>query len=111
MDAVKFLMEFSRMHNYYDIDCRNCPRDKEGCSLLGTQDKPYLEKLVADVEKWSKEHPQKTRQQDFLEKFPKAETNDNGTPKACCKHLGYTMNCPTRSSCKECWNKPMEGGE
>ena len=105
MDAVKFLMEFNRMHrNHY---CKNCPRGEEGCATFGVS-KPYLEKLVADVEKWSKEHPQKTRQQDFLEKFPKAETNDNGTPKACCKHLGYTMDCPTRSSCKECWNKPME---
>ena len=95
------------MHQIYYTDCENCPRHKEGCSLIATS-KLYLEKLVSDVEKWSKEHPQKTRQQDFLEKFPKAETNDNGTPKACCKHLGYTMDCPTRSSCKECWNKPME---
>lgn len=107
MNAVKFLVEYNRMHQIYYTDCENCPRHKEGCSLIATS-KPYLEKLVSDVEKWSKEHPQKTRQQDFLEKFPKAETNDNGTPKACCKHLGYTMDCPTRSSCKECWNKPME---
>lgn len=107
MDAVKFLMEFNRMHQIHYTDCENCPRLKEGCSLLATN-KQYLEKIVADVEQWSKEHPQKTRQQDFLEKFPKAETNNNGTPKACCKHLGYTIDCPTRSSCKECWNKPME---
>lgn len=65
MDAVKFLMEFNRMHrNHY---CENCPRGEEGCAIFGAR-KPYLEKLVADVEKWSKEHPQKTRRQDFLEK-------------------------------------------
>lgn len=107
MDAVKFLMEFNRMHNHYDIDCRNCPRDKEECSLLSTQDKAYFEKFVADVEKWSKEHPQKTRQQDFLEKLPKAETDYNGTPNFCCAKLGYTCNC-SKIDCCECWNTPLE---
>lgn len=108
MDAVKFLMEFNRMHrNHY---CKNCPRGEEWCATFGVS-KPYLEKLVADVEKWSKEHPQKTRQMDFMEKFPNAMICGDGTPKACCKHLGYTMDCPTILNCKECWNKPMEDDE
>lgn len=107
MDAVKFLAEFNRMHHHYDIDCRNCPRGKEGCSLLGIQDKVYFEKLVSDVEKWSKEHPVKTRQQDFLEKFPKAEINKEGLPSFCCAKLGYVCNC-LKSTCKDCWNMPVE---
>lgn len=108
MDAVKFLMEFNRMHrNHY---CKNCPRGEEWCATFGVS-KPYLEKLVADVEKWSKEHPQKTRQMDFMEKFPNAMICGDGTPKACCKHLGYTMDCPTILNCKECWNEPLEGDE
>lgn len=94
MDAVKFLMEFNRMHHHYDIDCRNCPRGK-------------FEKIVSDVEKWSKEHPQKTRQQDFLEKFPKAETDNNGMPNFCCAKLGYACNC-SKTNCRDCWNTPME---
>lgn len=48
MDAVKFLMEFNRMHQ--QCNCENCPRGKEGCTILATR-KPYLEKLVSDVEK------------------------------------------------------------
>lgn len=110
MDAVKFLAEFNRMHHHYDINCRNCPRGKEGCSLLGIQDKVYFEKLVSDVEKWSKEHPVKTRQQDFLEKFPKAETDDNGMPNFCCAELGYTCDC-LKTDCRECWNMPVEEDE
>lgn len=112
MDAVKFLMEFDRMHHHFDCedDCEGCLRQKEGCSLTD-RSKPYLEKLVSDVEKWSKEHPQKTRQMDFMEKFPNAMICGDGTPKACCKHLGYTMDCPTILNCKECWNEPLEGDE
>lgn len=110
MDAAKFLVEFNRMcKSFSNTNCEGCIREKhyKPCNI-GEMNPDELCELVADVEQWSKEHPQKTRQQDFLEKFPKAETNNNGTPKACCKHLGYTMDCPTRSSCKECWNKPME---
>ena len=110
MDAIKFLMEYNRMHQLYYSNCKKCPRYEKGCSLIATN-KQYLEKIVADVEQWSKEHPQKTRQMDFMEKFPNAMICDDGTPKSCCKHLGYTMDCPTRSSCKECWNEPLEGDE
>lgn len=109
MDAIKFLMEYNRMHQIYYTDCENCPRYKEGCSLISTS-KPYLEKLISDVEKWSKEHPQKTRQQDFLEKFPKAETDDNGIPNFCCAKLGYTCDC-LKTDCCECWNTPLEDDE
>lgn len=30
MDAVKFLMEFNRMHQHYDCetDCEGCPRQR-----------------------------------------------------------------------------------
>ena len=34
MDAIKFLMEYNRMHQIYYTDCENCPRHKEGCSKI-----------------------------------------------------------------------------
>lgn len=116
MDAIKFLMEYNRMHQIYYTDCENCPRHKEGCSLLATS-KPYLEKLVADVEKWSKEHPEKTRMTDFLEKYPCAETHLNGIPKVCCAALGYREYCGktfdnfdngNNQDCDKCWNEVVE---
>lgn len=107
MDAVKFLMEFNRMHrNHY---CKNCPRGEEGCATFGVS-KPYLEKLVADVEKWSKEHPQKTRLTDILEKFPKVEIDNHGLPNLCCAKLGYACSC-LKSTCRDCWNTPLEDDE
>lgn len=115
MDAEKFLKEHIRMCLWYrkqEFGCCACFRYKKSCLAGDAFPDSFadvnLKEYVAGVEQWSNEHPQKTRQMDFMEKFPNAMICDNGTPKACCKHLGYTMDCPTRSSCKECWNKPME---
>ena len=110
MDAVKFLMEFNRMHQHYD--CEGCPRQREGCSLVDKR-KPYFEKLVSDVEKWSKEHPLRTRLQDFLGKYPNAPIEPDGTPDVCCIPLGYCKKCcdPLETRCKECWNMPVEEDE
>ena len=110
MDAVEFIIEHNSMCLYYDGDCKKCPRYGNGCTFSRIQDEAYLKILVADVEKWSKEHPQKTRQQDFLEKFPKAETDDKGMPKFCCAKLGYTCNC-LKTDCRDCWNTPLEDDE
>lgn len=71
MDAVKFLKEINRMCEKYEI-CYDCPL--ESCRTL----KRYNpEKLVAMVEKWSKENIWKTRQQIFLEKYPKVKMYDD----------------------------------
>lgn len=117
MDAIKFLMEYNRMHQIYYTDCENCPRYKEGCSLISTS-KPYLEKLISDVEKWSKEHPQRTRSQDFLQKYPDAEVFPDGRPVICCARLGYREYCgkifrsdDCFSQCRDCWNMPVEEDE
>ena len=45
--------------------------------------------VVSLVEKWSKEHPQKTRAQDFFEKFPNAARAYKNIPRACAGHCGY----------------------
>jgi hypothetical protein len=110
MDVIKFLMEYNRMHQLYYGDCENCPRYEKGCSLLATN-KQYLEKIVADVEQWSKEHPQKTRQQDFLEKYPNARLNEYGFPVICCSFLGYISDDDCKSDCKKCWELPLEEDE
>lgn len=65
---------------------------------------------AAKVEAWekAKAKPQKTMMQDFLEKFPKAELNSQGTPYGICpSYLGYkTPKC--NFGCVECWNRPLE---
>lgn len=111
MDALKFIKEFYRMCDYYSGGfCKGCPRKEEpGCDSSTMSDEE-LAKLISDVEKWSKEHPQRTRLQDLLEKFPKAEIDKEGLPFFCCARLGYVCTC-AKATCKDCWNMPVEEGE
>lgn len=74
MDAVKFVKEWERMCDSYE-DCVGCPaairnnKRDVGCKILKDQ---FTEECVAIVEKWSAEHPVKTRQSEFLKMFPNA---------------------------------------
>lgn len=113
MDALKFFKEFKRMCNCYSEEfCAGCPRKAEpNCDELIMED-DELNKLIADVEKWSKEHPQRTRLQDFREKYPNAQICESGLPSACCMSLGYCKNCDdTDNDCWACWNMPVEEDE
>lgn len=99
MDAVEFLKEAKRAKEYY-----------EGFwsveQLLGNP-----EWSVQQIEFFSKEHPRKTRLQDFLEKYPNAPLTLDGmkTPKACAQQLGYCESCHyVGGGCYNCWNEPVE---
>lgn len=114
MDAVEFLKEWKRMCEstlYGDCPvnkyCRCCV-DSE-ISILESES----EKIVNIIEQWSKEHPRKTRLQDFLEKYPNAKLSADGAPFACVGDLGYCVrdfsaNCLSDYDCVECWNQPFE---
>ena len=115
MDALKFFKERMRMCDYYDgmdDECNTCPRVNKGCELSTYRDYDYIKEYIADVEKWSKEHPQRTRLQDFLEKYPDAELYDDGIPQVCCQILGYCKDCiNAKGVCANCWNMPVEEDE
>lgn len=67
MDAIEYVKQRNRMCDYY-IDCNDCPAGYyEGCSSLDR-----ISELVPIVEQWSKEHPVKTRQSEFLKRYPEA---------------------------------------
>lgn len=71
-----------------------------------------LDELENDVEQWSKDHPLRTRLQDFLEKYPDAELYDDGIPQVCCQLLGYCKTCVgEKGVCKNCWNMLVEDNE
>ena len=106
MDVLKFMKERRRMCDYYSR-CLECPRaDEPNCNIEEMSDEE-LENFVNTVEQWSKEHPQRTRLQNLLEKFPKAEIDKEGLPFFCCAGLGYVCTC-AKSTCKDCWNMPVE---
>lgn len=83
MDAVKFLKEERRMCEFFEEGCVKCPlRDNRCCAISGEASEE-LEKEVAIVEKWSKEHPRKTRQSVFLEQWPGARMRTEGVLSIC----------------------------
>lgn len=67
MDVVDFVREFNRMCDNYDI-CRECLMDViyDPCMEAVYKDP---QRVVSIVEKWSKEHPIKTRADKFKEVF------------------------------------------
>lgn len=80
MDAVEFLKENERMCKKTDL-CVDCPAYKENIGYDVTCEEfmnEYPQEYVSCVEKWSAEHPIKTRQGEFLKMFPDAKINSDG---------------------------------
>ena len=109
MDVLKFMKERRRMCNYYSM-CQECPRANESTCVIEDMRIEELEKLISDVEQWSKEHPLRTRLQDFREKHPDVSMETDGTPAICCIALGYRQyDCdPLKENGVDCWNMPVE---
>ena len=99
-----FFKELKRMCQ--SLGCKDCPiRGSNGkCRVLNPGN---IGEVVPIVKKWSKEHPQKTRLDDFKEKYPNASPGAHGLPDFCCAKLGYVCNCG-KTTCEECWNMPLE---
>lgn len=113
MDVLKFLEEFDRMCNHYVKNyCKGSPRAESPNCGVDKMNKEERAKLISDAEKWSKEHPKRTRLQDFLEKYPDAEVYDDGIPQVCCQILGYCKDCiNAKGVCANCWNMLVEEDE
>lgn len=113
MDAVEFLKEEDRMCDKYkyssDHTCVDCPchskrngTDKICISLRKTDPAKY----VGIVEKWSAEHPVKTRQSEFLKMFPNVKINMDGLIDIdpCLFDKKFEHNrCKEYDSCDECY--------
>ena len=108
MDAVKFVKEWKRMC-ISSKTCLNCSiGESAGTSTICSNVvKEEPEKYVAIVEKWSAEHPVKTRQSEFLKMFPNADIR-NEVIQICPKKVdqnSVTGEECGRSGCFECRNK------
>lgn len=80
MDALKFIKERQRMCDSYDDDCIGCLMCGKPCGLDKGLD---AELLVSVVEKWSKEHPYKTRQSEYLKQWPRTRVENDGIIALC----------------------------
>lgn len=96
-----------------EIRCGNCPL----CSNNNGEGLPcpefemyYPEKAIKAVQRWSDEHPPKTFLTEFLEHYPNAQLDDDGTPEnicPCCLGWMDINDCGMNHSCAECWNQPV----
>ena len=93
MDAKKFFEEARRMCGKQD-GCGGCPVRYNNVYCIFSRRPSIHEaeetnRIIQAIEKWSQEHPKKTRLQDFLEKYPNAPLNAIGKPKLTPWYLGY----------------------
>lgn len=123
MDAKIFFEEARRMCKKQAV-CRGCPAlGKDAICLLFGLHNPNaaknIDKAIEAVEKWSQEHPRKTRLMDFLEKYPNAKLAD-GTefPKIYPINLGYCKtdccaSCTHRGNSlpQWCWEQEVQEDE
>lgn len=124
MDAKKFFEEAHRMCGEQAV-CRECPAlGKDAiCLLLSPHNRPNaaknIDKAIEAVEKWSQEHPRKTRLMDFLGKYPNAPRNEDGMPELMPRSLGYCGDTTFCYACEKgagktpawCWEQEVEDDE
>lgn len=112
MDVIEFFSEFRRMCKS-SSDCTKCEYHGDMCDNAIE----LLEKTVAAVEKWSQEHPRKTRQSEFLNMFPTVRMNEVGVIDVCPaivddRYRGKTCGNRTLLSCPDCrrefWMQEVE---
>lgn len=92
MDAFEFLKERKRMCNSYK-GCGGCPLERGNCGLNTSTSNEECERIVATVEKWSKEHPRKTRQSVFLERWPNCMMDDDDVVGMCPRNVDKMYEC------------------
>ena len=87
------------------------------CGFPACQVKDFPEKAIEIIQAWSDEHSVKTRLDDVLEKYPKVECYDDGTPTFSPCRLGYCaecIDCPLMDTdtgiVGRCWHEPLDGG-
>lgn len=116
-----YLVERTRMLNSLGrtygkcagVICQNCPLDLQNkfkCTCTTCTDFEVNHPLEATeiVRKWAEEHPQKTRKDILLEKFPKAEICKDGSARSCCAELGMIPEEQCNENCMECWDTEVE---
>ena len=112
--TVNFFREWRRYCG--DRPCGYCDLNVHNeCGFPACQVKDHPDKAVEIIQKWSDEHPVKTRLDDLLEKFPNTPLREDGLLDFLPTRLGYCKDCRScryfEKICSEvCWNEPLVGG-
>lgn len=118
MDALEFLRERKRMCESFWTSCDGCPLHGHPCTSISSMNDGDCERLLVEVEQWSKEHPRKTRQSALLEQYPEARIGDDGVLQIypcliSASHRNARGNCSTmKRACSDClrefWMQEVE---
>lgn len=117
MDTVKFIKESKRLCKAQE-SCDKCAVKIGGCCITDIfAEENLAEKTVAIVEQWSKDHPVKTRQSEFLKMFPNAHKSGRVLD-ICPQNLNVEYMPPKRCeniSCSACktdyWNEEVSDND
>ena len=112
MDAVEYLKTLCRMCH---CECLKCEfgKARSGFETCPVWQRTHPEEAVAIVEQWAKEHPAKTRQNEFLKHYPDARILAHGCLNACPMDVfsDADINCNAQP-CHECkkafWMQEVE---
>ena len=112
MDTVKFFKTVNRLcKNRSCAGCPICKKDmiKEMCMvrrtvMLGDASVESIEEMISIVEQWAKDHPLKTRQSEFLKRFPNAMINESDGILCIppCNIEGKRIVCAGGKNCGDC---------
>ena len=110
---LDYVHEWYRMCNaVFYKGCDNCPTKNAGecCYHI----RFITQKHIDIIQKWSDDHPEKTRADVFFEMFPDAvwQGIDKKIPVTCYRHLINIDNnylCQENYKCKKCWLQPYNG--
>ena len=110
MNAMEFLKEKSRLTNNCAIKCEECRlstwNNERDCSCSDFEHE-HPELCISIIQQWSKDCPQRTCKDVFLEAFPNAKMSERGEPSCCLNDLGIVevTECSKFNTCLECWNQ------
>lgn len=117
MDVVKFVKSVNRLCKNQS-GCAKCPIWEKGMCMarFGDYSVENIEETISKVEQWEKEHTVKTRQSEFLKRFPNADLTrlqpcmieKDKRPIWCGKYADFGAN----DCCDECryayWNEEAD---
>lgn len=115
MDALEFINERNRMCKA-STACAGCALSDKSTGLCSKWCFDHPEEAVAAVEKWAEEHPRKTRQSEFLKRWPNAQLDENDNIKVCPKLLmgvapsnnGQGCICSCYTCREDFWSQEVE---
>lgn len=114
--VIGFVKEADRVCLMHE-ECKECPfSGRKACPKAVLEyDTPDVQAIIDALQKWSDEHPVKTRLDDLLEKYPNVPLREDGLLDFLPSRLGYCEDCRNcrcfENCCSDaCWNEPLDGG-